>query len=241
MKSGKAFIGTSGWKYRHWEGTFYPANLKKKDQLQYFTAYFDTVELNNSFYRQPTLQNFEAWEAQSPAHFTYAVKANRYFTHLKKLNVSRNEIVEFLDASLGLGKKLGPILFQLPPKWQINTDRLERFLEILPSGYRYTFEFRNETWYHEAVFSLLKQYDCAFCIYDLGGHQSPIVATADFVYIRLHGPGEKYQGSYSRSALTKWAELCNAWLQENKDVYLYFDNDQEGYAAFNAIELKKMM
>ncbi|WP_145860052.1 DUF72 domain-containing protein [Pedobacter suwonensis] len=241
MKSGKAFIGTSGWKYRHWEGTFYPANLKKKDQLQYFTANFDTVELNNSFYRQPTLQNFEAWEAQSPARFTYAVKANRYFTHLKKLNVSRNEIVEFLDASLGLGKKLGPILFQLPPKWQINTERLERFLEILPSGYRYTFEFRNQTWYDEAVFALLKQYNCAFCIYDLGGHQSPIVATADFVYIRLHGPGEKYQGSYSRSALSKWAEMCNAWLQEKKDVYLYFDNDQEGYAAFNAIELKKMI
>ncbi|WP_412465954.1 DUF72 domain-containing protein [Pedobacter sp. KLB.chiD] len=241
MKSGKTFIGTSGWKYRHWEGTFYPSDLKKKDQLQYFTAHFDTVELNNSFYRQPRLQNFETWGEQAPAHFTYAVKANRYFTHLKKLNVSKNEIVEFLNASLGLGEKLGPILFQLPPKWGINAVRLEGFLEMLPSGYRYTFEFRNPSWYHETVFSLLKKYHCAFCIYDLGGHQSPIISTANFVYIRLHGPGEKYQGLYGQSALTTWAERCNTWLNENKDVYLYFDNDQEGYAAFNAIELKKMI
>ncbi|WP_293788327.1 DUF72 domain-containing protein [uncultured Pedobacter sp.] len=209
--------------------------------MRYFTANFATVELNNSFYRQPRLKNFETWQEQAPAHFTYTVKANRYFTHLKKLNVSKNEIVEFLDACLGLGTKLGPILFQLPPKWGINTERLERFLEMLPDGYHYTFEFRNPSWYHETVFSILKKYHFAFCIYDLGGHQSPITTTADFVYIRLHGPGEKYQGSYSLSALTKWAERCNAWLNEKKDVYVYFDNDQEGCAAFNAIELKKMV
>lgn len=241
MKLGKAYIGTSGWKYRHWEGTFYPSDLKKKDQLQYFTANFDTVELNNSFYRQPTLQNFETWQEQAPENFIYAVKANRYFTHLKKLNVTQNEIVEFLNASLGLGKKLGPILFQLPPKWNINIERLERFLKMLPPEYRYTFEFRNPDWYQEEVFGLLKKYNCAFCIYDLAGHQSPIIATADFIYIRLHGPGDKYQGSYSHNALTKWAKMCNAWMNEKKDVYIYFDNDQEGYAAFNAIELKKMM
>jgi len=240
MKLGTTYIGTSGWKYRHWEGTFYPSDLKKKDQLKYFTAHFDTVELNNSFYRQPTLQNFQAWQEQAPANFTYAVKANRYFTHLKKLNVARNEILEFLNACLGLEKKLGPILFQLPPKWNINTERLERFLEMLPPEYRYTFEFRNPSWYHDEVFTLLKKYNCAFCIYDLAGHQSPIVATADFVYIRLHGPGEKYQGSYSRSALERWAKMCNVWLNEKKDVYIYFDNDQEGYAAFNALEIKKI-
>ncbi|WP_316847172.1 DUF72 domain-containing protein [Pedobacter psychrodurus] len=241
MKLGKIYIGTSGWKYRHWEGTFYPSDLKKKDQLKYFTAHFDTVELNNSFYRQPTLQNFKTWQEQAPANFTYAVKANRYFTHLKKLNVARKEIVEFLDACQGLEKKLGPVLFQLPPKWNINTERLERFLEMLPPVYHYTFEFRNPTWYHDEVFVLLKKYNCAFCIYDLAGHQSPILATANFVYIRLHGPGEKYQGTYSRSDLERWAKMCNNWLNEKKDVYLYFDNDQKGYAAFNAMKIKKMI
>jgi len=240
MKSGKSYIGTSGWKYRHWEGTFYPDNIKKKDQFKYFSEHFDTVELNNSFYRQPSPDNFKQWKSQSPKKFTYAVKANRYFTHLKKLNVEKTEILDFLNACEKLDNKLGPILFQLPPKWKLNTERLKRFLKMLPKAHRYTFEFRNHSWYHDDVFALLKKYNCAFCIYELEGHQSPVLSTADFVYIRLHGPNGKYQGSYSKKALTKWSKAIKAWNKEKKDVYLYFDNDQAAYAAFNAMEIKKI-
>ena len=241
MASGKVYIGTSGWKYSHWDGVFYPADLKKKDQLSYFTENFDTVELNNSFYRQPGKDNFIAWRLKVPDNFVFAVKANRYFTHLKKLKVESADVMDFLEACSGLEEKLGPILFQLPPRWKLNTGRLERFLSLLPKGNRYTFEFRETSWYTEQVYDLLKKYNCAFCIYHLAGHQSPIISTADFVYIRLHGPGDKYQGEYNQTDLAYWSKLCKGWLNDKKDVYIYFDNDQSAYAAFNAIALKKLL
>jgi len=146
-----------------------------------------------------------AWAEQVPDNFICAVKANRYFTHLKKLKITKEEIMIFLDAASGLGEKLGPILFQLPPRWKVNIERLETFLKILPRGYRYTFEFRDQSWYGNPVFELLKKYNCAFCIYQLAGHQSPIIETADFVYVRLHGPGDKYQGSYDAKSIKSWA------------------------------------
>lgn len=240
MKKGKIYIGTSGWKYAHWEGTFYPELLKKKDHLKYFTSIFQTVELNNSFYRQPKIHNFQSWREQVPDNFIYSVKANRYFTHLKKLKVSKEEIEIFIEAASGLKEKLGPILFQLPPRWKINIERLENFLSILPKGERYTLEFRDHTWYTPEVYALLEKYNCAFCIYELAGHQSPLWSTADFVYIRLHGPGEKYQGSYSDESLAGYYRLLHTWLEYGKDVYLYFDNDEAGYAAKNAITLQQM-
>lgn len=241
MQPERAFIGTSGWHYSHWEIFFYPADLKKKDQLEYYTSKFKTVELNNSFYRQPKTANFEAWRDSVPDDFIFAVKANRYFTHLKKLKVSSADVNNFLAACAALGEKLGPILFQLPPKWKLNLERLDSFLKLLPKGYQYTFEFRESSWYTSAVYDLLEQHNCAFCIYHLAGHQSPILATANFVYVRLHGPGDKYQGKYDQKQLTEWAQLAKKWLEEKKQVYLYFDNDQDAYAAMNALDLRKMI
>lgn len=139
-----------------------------------------------------------------------------------------------------LGSQLGPILFQLPPFMKSNIELLEAFLEELPKNFRYVFEFRNADWYREEVFDMLKKYGCAFCIYELAGHFSPVEITADFVYLRLHGPGDKYQGSYSDQTLKDWAEQCISW-QETRDVYVFFDNDQHGYAAFNALKLKEMV
>jgi uncharacterized protein YecE (DUF72 family) len=130
----------------------------------------------------------------------------------------------------------------LPPKWEVNIERLREFLEVLPVAYDYVFEFRNETWYIDEVYKLLEEYNCAFCIYELGGHLSPIKITANFVYVRLHGPTEnKYQGSYSKADLKKWAKRCLEWQKQKKRVYVYFDNDQEGYAAFNAVTLKALV
>lgn len=241
MKKGKIYIGTSGWKYKHWNGVFYPPDLKQQDQLDYYVQIFDTVELNNSFYKQPSAENFSVWKNAVSKQFIFAVKANRYFTHLKKLKVSEDDILGFLDRAAHLGKKLGPILFQLPPSWKINVERLANFLKLLPKHFRYTIEFRNPSWYDPQVYQLLTEHDVAFCIYELAGHISPSIQTADFVYIRLHGPGDKYQGNYNDETLKLWAKFASTAARANKDVYIYFDNDQDGYAAFNAKRLLEML
>ncbi|OYQ39550.1 hypothetical protein CHU92_04660 [Flavobacterium cyanobacteriorum] len=241
MMQGKIHIGTSGWSYKHWRGNFYPAEVKVKDHFTHFKKFFNTVELNNPFYHLPPRQTFEKWYNSTPDDFVFAVKANRYITHLKKLRNADESLAYFLQNAEGLQQKLGVILFQLPPGWQLDLERFRDFLQLLPARHRYTFEFRNATWYTGEVFSLLKQHNCAFCIYELAGHISPLEVTADFIYIRLHGPGGKYQGSYSEEALQWWAASCKSWSASGKDVYIYFDNDQEGYAAFNALRLMELV
>ncbi|MFP5438992.1 MAG: DUF72 domain-containing protein [Bacteroidia bacterium] len=239
--AGKLYIGTSGWQYKHWRGTFYPGNIKVKDHFEYYMKHFDTVEINASFYRIPTKETFVKWRDKLDECFVYVVKANRYITHFNKLQDIGVSLDTFLTNAAELQDKLGPILFQLPPGWEVDTQRLENFLKILPKDMRYVFEFRNTTWYNDEVDMLLKQYNCAFCIYQLGGHISPVKVTANFVYLRLHGPKGKYKGSYSDEMLTEWATHCREWLSDNKDVYVYFDNDEKGYAAFNALKLKELL
>ena len=241
MAKGKIYIGTSGWSYKHWKGTFYPDNLKDAEQFRYYQRYFDTVEINNSFYRLPAAETFSNWAKATPRDFVFSVKASRFITHMKKLNTDKNSIRIFFTRTTRLEKKLGPILFQLPPRWKVNTERFDRFARSLPKGIRYTFEFRDHTWYNHEVYTLLEKYNFAFCIYELEHHLSPLEVTADFVYIRLHGPGNKYQGSYPDKSLKKWAKLCLDWQKEERDVFVYFDNDQQAYAAFNAQRLKEMV
>jgi uncharacterized protein YecE (DUF72 family) len=233
-------IGTSGWSYKHWRGTFYPEGIKVKDHFRYYREHFNTVEINNTFYHLPKKETFLNWKAEVADDFVYIVKASRYITHMKKLHDPEESTSLFLDHARLLGKKLGAILFQLPPFLKIDTKLLEQFIARLPKSHRYVFEFRNATWYTNEVYRILEKYNCAFCIYELEGHRSPVIATADFVYVRLHGPGKKYQGSYTSTILLEWAELCRNWLQ-TKDVFVYFDNDEKGYAAFNAITLKEMI
>ncbi len=160
---------------------------------------------------------------------------------MKKLKDPEEPVKRLLDHATGLGNKLGPMLFQLPPSWKLNLERLRYFLILLPKELRFAFEFRNPTWYNESVINLLADYGCAFCIYELDGHLSPEHVTTDFVYVRLHGPGGKYSGSYSDDALRGWAGRIRAWCDSGKDVYVYFDNDQAGYAAFNALRLKGLL
>lgn len=240
-KKGKIYIGTSGWHYKHWKGTFYPEGTKDAQQMEYYLQHFNTVEINNSFYKLPSSTTFDKWKGAVPDDFIFAIKGSRFITHMKKLKVQRENIEKFFNGTDRLEEKAGPILFQLPPGWKINAERLKDFLAQLPSDYRYTFEFRNDTWYDEKIYDLLKKNNCAFCIYELAGHKSPMEVTADFVYIRLHGPGDKYQGSYDHAILQSWADRCRGWQNEGKDVFVYFDNDQEGYAAFNAKTLKEMV
>jgi uncharacterized protein YecE (DUF72 family) len=241
MNTGELHIGTSGWSYKHWVGEFYPETAKGTEQLDFYVNFFDSVELNSSFYHMPKKTAFRSWAENTPDEFVFSVKASRYITHLKKLEDTENSVNFFIHRAQELGRKLGPILFQLPPHWEINRDRFSRFIKQLPGGYRYAFEFRNPTWYHPSVYELLQRYNCAFCQYHLSGHLSPLKVTADFVYVRLHGPGGKYQGSYDTNTLRKWSERCNRWQAEGKDVFVYFDNDQLAYAVYNALQLKEMI
>ncbi|HEX6466537.1 MAG TPA: DUF72 domain-containing protein [Terriglobales bacterium] len=234
-------IGTSGWHYKHWLGNFYPEKLPASKMLAYYYEQFDTVEINNSFYMLPKFETMQGWREATPKNFRFAVKASRFITHNKKLKDPQNALDKFLPRAEALGEKLGPILFQLPPAWRVNTERLAEFLEALPRYHSYTFEFREPSWISDPVVKILQDYNAAFCIYDIGGYHSPIHVTANWAYVRLHGPGNKYQGSYSPEALGKWAAQIREWSTNLKAVYVYFDNDQAGYAAQNALTLREML
>jgi uncharacterized protein YecE (DUF72 family) len=238
---GEIRIGTSGWHYKHWVGNFYPPRLPGSRMLAHYTNHFDTVELNNTFYKLPAQTSLFAWRDSTPSNFLFAVKGSRFLTHMKKLNNVEDGLRRFLDAVDVLDPKLGPILFQMPPNWDLNIDRLSAFLTLLPGNRRCAFEFRNPAWDTSQTYDLLTEHNMAYCIFHLAGFLSPLQVTADFCYIRLHGPGGKYQGSYSDAALEEWARKINFWSERLKSVYVYFDNDDSGYAAKDALRLKALL
>jgi uncharacterized protein YecE (DUF72 family) len=239
---GQIHIGTSGWHYAHWRGPFYPEKIKAADMLHFYTGRFDTVEINNSFYRLPPIGALEKWRDLTPPEFCFAVKGSRYLTHMKKLKDPKPGLAKFFSRIDHLQKKLGPILFQLPPGWKCNAQRLDSFLAALPRKHRYAFELRDGTWHNTPVYELLRRYNAAFCIYELAGFEAAAEITADFTYVRLHGPlATAYQGSYQTRVLSSWARRIARWRGRLRDIYVYFDNDQEGFAALNAAELKKML
>ena len=238
---GAIHVGTSGWSYPHWAGRFYPGDLPQRQWLGFYARHFATVEINNAFYRLPGPDTFAAWARQTPPGFLFAVKASRYITHLKKLKAPDEALARLLHHAAHLGDKLGPILFQLPPRWRCNPERLADFLQRLPRGHDYAFEFRDPSWFCEAVYGLLRDHGCAFCIYHLAGRQSPLAVTAPFVYIRLHGPDGPYQGRYGREGLVEWVEHIRVWAEEGRTVYCYFDNDQNAYAVEDARTLKRLL
>jgi uncharacterized protein YecE (DUF72 family) len=241
--SGKGLIhiGTSGWHYDHWRGPFYPENLAPAEFLKFYQQKFHTVEINNSFYRLPSEKALIDWRQAVPPGFIFAVKGSRFITHMKKLKDPEKSIAPFMERVPLLGDRLGPILFQLPPRWHFNGERLRNFLKVLPREYRYALELRDPTWLNQEAYGLLREHGAAFCIYELAGRVSPREVTADFVYIRLHGPGVAYQGRYDRQTLASWARDISAWVAQGKAVFCYFDNDEAAYAAQNAQELQEML
>jgi uncharacterized protein YecE (DUF72 family) len=239
--TGAVWIGTSGWHYKHWVGAFYPPRTAASKMLAYYSERFDTVELNNSFYHLPKKSSLETWRDSTPKGFCFAVKGSRFLTHMKKLKDAEQGLEKFLDVVEVLHHKLGPILFQLPPNWQVDPERLANFVSLLPHEHRYAFEFRNETWNVPEVYELLARHNIGYCIFHLAGFQSPMEVTADFVYVRLHGPGGKYQGSYDDAALSEWARRIGEWRRKLRAVYLYFDNDQAGYAARDALRVRELL
>ncbi len=239
--SARVWIGTSGWHYKHWLGNFYPEKLPASKMLAHYVQHFDTVELNNSFYHLPKRPALESWRNSTPEGFCFAAKGSRFLTHMKKLKDPEQGLKRFFDCIEILDTKLGPVLFQLPPNWELDHDRLAIFLDCLPKYHRYAFEFRNDTWSVPLTYDLLARHNVAYCAFHLAGVQSPIEITAEFTYVRLHGPGGRYQGSYDDAALHQWAERIQEWQRTLKAVYVYFDNDQAGYAAGDALRLKQIL
>ena len=210
--------------------------------FQFYARHFNTVEINNSFYRLPTAHTFDAWRESSPRGFCFAVKGSRFITHMKKLKDPQSSSEKFFLVSERLEEKLGPILFQLPPRWKVNIERLAEFLESLPKEHRYVVEFRDESWLVTPVFELLRKHKVAFCIHDFAEMKVPDEVTADIAYIRFHGPtSAKYWGSYSTRQLKAWAEKIESWRPRVRAVYAYFNNDPGGEAVKNALELKRLL
>jgi uncharacterized protein YecE (DUF72 family) len=209
--------------------------------LVHYAKHLHTVEINNSFYQLPREKTLLRWHNHVPSEFTFAVKASRYITHMKKLKDAEESVSNFLERIGKLGDKLGPILFQLPPNWSLNVRRLEAFLKVLPTGHKYAFEFRDPSWFHTKVYYALGEHGASFCIYDFDRRLSPKEVTAEFIYIRLHGPGGPYQGHYETAVLKEWASDFSVWARQEKEIYCYFDNVEAGYAAHDALELKEII
>jgi len=229
-------IGTSGYHYDHWKGVFYPENIPKAEWFSYYAKNFDTVEINNTFYRLPSASAFDAWKVQAPNGFCYALKFSRYGSHILRLKKPRATIGKYLRRADRLGKFLGPILVQLPPNWKVNPERLDAFLRAAPKDHRWAVEFRDPGWLCEEVFTLLRRHRAALCIHDLIENH-PRVLTAGWTYLRFHG--DRYRGSYSRQFLTARAAEIEEYLTRKLDVFAYFNNDAEGWAARNAADLRR--
>ncbi|MCL4458863.1 MAG: DUF72 domain-containing protein [Chloroflexi bacterium] len=232
-------IGTSGWVYEHWKGIFYPEGLPQAQQLRFYTAHFPTVEINYSFYHLPSRANFESWREQTPEDFVFAVKASRYLSHIKRLLNCAEPLGRFLENAAGLGSKMGVILFQFPPHWGKNIERLSAFLNLLPPNRRYAFEFRHPSWLSFNVYATLREHNCALCLPDHPTMPLDLQLTADFTYIRMHGGA--YSIGYSDEELEIWAQRIKEYVRQNIQVYVYFNNDAEGYAVSNARKLMAML
>ena len=241
MGGGRIRVGCSGWQYKHWRGSFYPGDLPQKRWFEHYAGVFDTVEINNSFYRLPEAGTFADWASRAPARFLFAVKASRFLTHMKKLKDPEEPVERFFSRARALGRHLGPVLYQLPPGFKLDLPRLEHFLHVLPKDVRHVLEFREPSWYTDRVYELLTRHSVALCVHDMPGSATGRQRIGPFVYVRFHGASGRYDGSYPDSRLESWA----AWLEEQAaagiHVYAYFNNDVGGHAPRNAVTLRRQL
>ena len=234
-------VGCSGWVYRHWKGRFYPEGLPQKRWFERYAEEFDTVEINNSFYRLPPAETFDKWHDQVPAGFRYAVKANRFITHMKKLKDCTEALDTFIDRARRLKSFLGPILYQLPPSLHKDLARLDAFLKLLPRSIEHVVEFRHRSWYDEDVLALLDGHGVGFVTHDLVGLKTPRWASGCTAYVRFHGTGGKYRGRYSDAQIGDWAEWLLEQRAQGRSAWAYFNNDIGGDAIEDARNLKSRL
>lgn len=232
------WIGTSGWTYKGWRGSFYPDGLAAKKWLKYYADRLPTTEINGSFYRTPSLDAVRAWREQTPEDFLFTWKASKFITHWKRLTEKCRNSLELMETRLvALEPKVGPILFQLPPQFKANKERLASFLKLLNKKRCYAFEFRDASWYEPAILDLLRTHDIALCLSDHHDAPAPWEVTAGHVYVRGHGPTGQYQDRYPKQTLDRWAESIARWRRKQLTVYCYFDNDQKTAAPKDAEKL----
>jgi uncharacterized protein YecE (DUF72 family) len=232
-------IGCSGWSYQHWRGSVYPASAREARWLELYAEWFDTVEVNATFYRLPERKTVARWAEATPPGFCFAVKTSRYLTHVKRLKDLRPGLERFLERiePLREARKLGPLLWQLPPRFRRDDERLADALEALPPG-RHAFEFRDDSWFADEIYDLLGDHDAALVVADRAPRDaSPWVETAGWSYLRFHN-GRARRGAYGRDALRTWAKRVE---EARGDVYAYFNNDWEGFAVANARTLRRIL
>ena len=240
-------IGTSGYVYKDWRGTVYPAGLPVRAWLGHYAEHFDTLELNSAFYRLPTAAAYDGWRAQVPSDFVFAVKASRFLTHMKKLRNPRDPLRRMLLRARRLGPTLGPVLFQLPGFLRADHARLDDFLLALDRQryvrpLRAVLEVRHASWLEPAVIDRLRAANVALCFHDWRDQPVSGPVTADFVYIRRHGTSpRRYHGSYTPAMLRADAARVRGWLRAGLDVYVYFNNDFHGHAWRNARALRTLL
>jgi uncharacterized protein YecE (DUF72 family) len=239
-------VGASGWYYEHWRGRFYPQGLNKSQWFGFYAENFDTVEINSTFYHQPKEANLKRWYELSPAEFVFAVKANRYITHIKRLKDVSDEIGRLEQAVGILKEKAGPVLYQLPPSMHKDIGLLEGFLGLLDRKRPAVFEFRHQSWFSDDCYELLDKWGKGFCIEDMPGAVSPRVITGGLVYIRFHGAVSRYESRYPKQQIADWA----GWIKQHipptntagkkrvESVWAYFNNDANANAVHNARELR---
>lgn len=235
----KVHIGCSGWNYKEWRGAFYPEKLAKKNWLEYYSEKFDTVEVNNTFYRFPKDENLESWRDTVPKDFLFTLKGSRYVSHMKKLKEVKESVQKFSDAAHLLKSKLGCILWQLPPNLHRNDEKLDQFCKDLDSKDKNVIEFRHESWYDQGVYEILSKHDVSFCAISSPDFSEEMITTNQTGYLRFHGKGEKwYDYLYSEKELEKWYQKIQK--KDLKEIYIYFNNDIHANAPKNALQLKEL-
>jgi uncharacterized protein YecE (DUF72 family) len=239
--NGRVRVGCSGWQYKHWRGDFYPVDVAATRWFEYYAARFDTVEINNSFYRLPEAETFARWRERAPGRFLFAVKASRFLTHMKKLKDPEEPLDRLFTRMRSLGRRLGPVLYQLPPGFKLDLGRLEHFLHALPGDARHVIEFRDPSWYADTVSVLLERHRVARCLHDMQGSATGRERVGPFVYVRYHGASGTYSGGYPADRLARWAEWLQAEREAGVDVFAYFNNDVGGHAPRDAVTLRQLL
>ncbi len=238
-----AWVGTSGWSYKTWRGRFYPRGLAQRNWLGHYAGHLRSVEVNATFYRLPSEPMIQHWAEATPDHgFRFSLKAWRAITHMKRLRDCGDHLASFFAATRALGRRRGPVLFQLPPKFAKDLERLDTFLAMLPANQRCAMEFRDPSWHDQEVFACLEKHGVAFVPFEIGPLSAPRVVTAPFVYVRLHGREAAYRGLYDEGALRDWAEWLHGERTKGRDIHIYFDNtDTDDDAVRNALRMQALL
>ncbi len=241
------FVGTSGWTYASWRGTFYPKDLPSRRFLEFYAREFATTEVNYSFYRLPKVETYTNWAGQVSEEFLFAVKTSRLITHVKRLLDVEEAWHAFVQSALALGSRLGPLLLQFPPSFKQDRRRLATFLDMVRGvssanpPLQLVFEFRHESWFTEEIYRLLKRHHAALCCADSPRYPRRDVSTTDFMYFRFHGRSQLFASRYTEAELRNEARNMTRYLRDGLDVYAYFNNDAEGHAVANARTLRTLL